>query len=132
MSDDAKSPHPIDVHVGNKVKLRRKFMGISQEELGLAVDVTFQQIQKYEKGSNRISASKLYEISRYLKVPLDYFFDVNMPNDNPVEEIAAEQAVSAFLLTSEGLEIAQSFPKIRKGPTRRKVLDLVRTLTDEN
>lgn len=73
-SDD-EGPNPVDIHVGSKVKSRRLMLGLSQEELANAIGVTFQQVQKYERGTNRISVSRLVDISRSLKVPVDYFMD---------------------------------------------------------
>ena len=68
-------PNPIDVHVGNRVRLRRTRLGMSQERLGEALGLTFQQVQKYERGANRVGASRLYDLSRVLEVPVSYFFD---------------------------------------------------------
>src|ERR1700685_3645842 len=78
-------PSPIDVHVGSRVRLRRTLLGMSQEKLGNAVGLTFQQIQKYERGANRIGASRLFDMSRVLDVPVQFFFD-DMPVENPVAE----------------------------------------------
>jgi transcriptional regulator with XRE-family HTH domain len=115
--------------------MRRKMMGLSQERLAEALGLTFQQVQKYERGSNRISASKLYEIAKFLSVPVSYFFeglsDPSAGRDASGEE-GAEQFVHEFLMTPEGLELAASFPRIKVGRLRRRILDLVRTLTDED
>ena len=126
------TPNPIDVHVGRRVRLRRKQCGLSQGSLGEALGLTFQQVQKYERGANRVSASKLYEISRTLQTPVTYFFD-GLADDGDVAhgDVLSEQAVSDFLLTSEGMELAALFPRIRRGPVRRRILELLRALTDE-
>ena len=133
MEQDDKSPHPIDVHVGSRVKIRRKFLGMSQEALADCLDLTFQQVQKYERGSNRVSASKLYEIAKALKVPVSYFFDGYQGGgeDGTFTSSSSEQHVHDFLTTTEGLELAEAFPRIKTGKHRRRVLDLVLALADE-
>jgi transcriptional regulator with XRE-family HTH domain len=113
--------------------MRRKMLGVSQERLAEALGLTFQQVQKYERGANRISASKLYDIARFLSAPVSYFFEglsdpsegVSAGNDN-----SSEQHVHGFLMTSEGLELAAAFPRIGRSRLRRRILDLVRTLAD--
>jgi transcriptional regulator with XRE-family HTH domain len=116
------------------VRMRRKMLGISQERLADALGLTFQQVQKYERGANRISASKLYEIARFLSAPVSYFFEgLSDPTGAGAgdHDEASEQFVHDFLMTSEGLELAASFPRIRRSRLRRRVLELVRALTDE-
>lgn len=127
-----KKPNPIDLHVGGRVRMRRKFLGLSQEMLADAIGLTFQQVQKYERGSNRISSSKLYDISKSLKVPIQYFFEgiVEAEALEGFSESTSEQYVHGFLMTTEGLELAELFPKIKNPKVRRKVLDLVRSLSD--
>ncbi|ESQ90517.1 Cro/Cl family transcriptional regulator [Asticcacaulis sp. AC460] len=125
-----RGPNPVDLHVGARVRMRRKFLGMSQEGLAEVIDLTFQQVQKYERGSNRISASKLYEISRALKAPVAYFFE-GYGETEAVEgfsESESEQFVHGFLMTTEGIELAEAFPRIRSAKLRRKVLELVRVL----
>lgn len=123
-------PNPVDVHVGSKVRLRRKFLGLSQEALASAIGLTFQQVQKYERGSNRISASKLFEISKKLNTPIGRFFAGLGEEDETgtFVESQSERDVHAFLATSEGIELAHGFRLIAKPLVRRKVLDLVRSL----
>lgn len=136
MPFEDKSPDPIDVHVGARVRFRRKCLGISQEALALAIGLTFQQVQKYERGSNRISASKLYRIAKILSAPMNYFFD-GAPDPDDCERPAdtrsdgPERQVNDFLMTSEGIELAQYFPVIERARTRRRVLDLVRSLAED-
>lgn len=128
--DASKSPNPVDLHVGARVRMRRKFLGLSQEGLAETLDLTFQQVQKYERGSNRISASKLYEISKTLKAPIAYFFE-GYGDGETVEgftESDTEQSVHGFLMTTEGIELAEAFPRIRNAKHRRRMLELVRAL----
>ena len=127
-------PNPIDLHVGSRIRLRRKVLGVSQESLAADLGLTFQQIQKYERGTNRVSASKLYEIARSLQTTTSYFFEgFADPGANPqaVAEYVEEKAAVDFLMTPEGLEMAALFPKIAKGKVRRRILDLVRALTED-
>ena len=128
-------PNPIDLHVGSRIRLRRKVLGVSQESLAADLGLTFQQIQKYERGTNRVSASKLYEIARSLQTTTSYFFEgFADPGANPqaVAEYVEEKAAVDFLMTPEGLEMAALFPKITKGKVRRRILDLVRALTEDS
>jgi len=131
---EGRAPNPVDLHVGGRVRMRRKILGVSQEHLADALGLTFQQVQKYERGANRVSASKLYEIAKTLQVPVSYFFDgLADPMTNDVDEVgaAAERVVTEFLNTPEGLELAEMFPKIGRGRVRRQVLDLVRAMAED-
>ena len=126
-----RSPNPVDLHVGGRVRMRRKMLGVSQERLAEALGLTFQQVQKYERGANRVSASKLYEIARFLSAPVSYFFEgLTDPSDSGEEN--SEQFVHDFLMTAEGLELAAAFPRIRKPRLRRRILDLVRAMAEED
>jgi transcriptional regulator with XRE-family HTH domain len=132
--DQDRAPNPIDLHVGARIRMRRKILGVSQERLADDLGLTFQQVQKYERGANRVSASKLYEIARSLQAPISYFFDGLADPLAAAEQYAPagdDRFVHDFLMTSEGLELATIFPKIRRGRVRRKVLDLVRAMADE-
>lgn len=125
------APNPIDQHVGLRIRLRRKELGISQERLADAIGLTFQQVQKYERAANRVSASKLYEMARALKTSVAYFYEGlpdMTPEDSPLD---ARSAVQAFLMTPEGLELASVFPRLRRPRVRRRVLDLVRAMAEE-
>jgi transcriptional regulator with XRE-family HTH domain len=128
-----RGPNPVDLHVGSRVRMRRKMLGISQERLADALGLTFQQVQKYERGTNRVSASKLYEIASFLSTPVSYFFEGL--SDPATGEAAAsgggEVLAHDFLMTSEGLELAGLFPRIDNAKLRRRVLDLVRALAEE-
>src|SRR5437763_13844160 len=111
-SDDLeRSPNPVDRHVGLRIRLRRKELGISQENLAEAIGLTFQQVQKYERAANRVSASKLWEMARTLKTSIAYFFeglgDTSRP---PTGEVIGPPPAHAFLLSPEGMELAQAFP----------------------
>lgn len=137
MSDETaqpRSPNPVDLHVGGRVRMRRKVLGVSQERLADALGLTFQQVQKYERGSNRVSASKLYEIARFLNAPVSYFFEglADPTSDEANAADGPEQVMHDFLMTAEGLELAAAFPKIPRGRVRRRILDLVRSLADDD
>jgi transcriptional regulator with XRE-family HTH domain len=130
---EARTPNLVDLHVGGRVRMRRKMLGVSQEHLADALKLTFQQVQKYERGSNRVSASKLYEIARALQVPVSYFFDgLADPMMDKADEpgVAADRVLTDFLNTPEGLELAAAFPKVGKAPVRRQILDLVRAMAE--
>lgn len=136
MSDNSKkSANPVDIHVGARIRLRRNMIGLSQEKLGESLGITFQQIQKYEKGMNRVGASRLQAIANILNVPVTFFFD-DMPgqSDKPrgFEEENETTYVVGFLNSSEGIQLARAFAKIGDAKIRRKVLDLVRTLGQED
>ncbi len=130
-----RSPNPVDLHVGGRIRMRRKLLGISQERLADDLGLTFQQVQKYERGANRVSASKLYEIAKSLQTSIAYFFEgLNDPSTAKADGVAdsgAELFVHDFLMTAEGLQLAQLFPKIKKGGVRRRILDLVRAMAEE-
>ncbi len=112
-------PHPIDIHVGERVRARRLLTGLSQDAFASKLGVTFQQVQKYEKGANRISASRLYRISKILNVPVSYFFD----------DMDGQEILSG--LKREGLELVRAFNRIEKPSTRKQVISLIHSLADE-
>ncbi|TFF25447.1 XRE family transcriptional regulator [Jiella endophytica] len=131
MQESKKKPNPIDTHVGSRVRLRRTMLGMSQEKLGEALGITFQQVQKYEKGSNRIGASRLQHISDVLNVPVAYFFE-DAPGSpaqtsSGMSETGSDYVVD-FLSTSEGLQLNRAFVRIADPKVRKRVIDLVRTL----
>jgi transcriptional regulator with XRE-family HTH domain len=130
--EEDRTPNPVDLHVGARVRMRRKLLGVSQEKLADALGLTFQQVQKYERGANRISASKLFEIARFLDVAPSYFFE-GLPTEGrkgSSRTAPAEQSMHEFLMTPEGVELASLLPKLHS-KYRRRVLELVRTLADE-
>ena len=126
-----KSPNPIDKHVGARVRMRRLMVGMSQGKLGEALDVTFQQVQKYEKGANRIGASRLQQLARVLEVPPSYFFE-GAPTGEMTATGFAEPDGNAyvvdFLSTNEGLQLNRAFAAIKDPKVRKKILDLVQSL----
>jgi transcriptional regulator with XRE-family HTH domain len=135
MADTKKKPNPIDIHVGSRVRLRRTMLGFSQEKLGESLGITFQQIQKYEKGANRIGASRLQNISTILKTPISFFFD-DAPDSSGgrvkgMGEANSTNYVVDFLSSSEGLQLNRAFVKISDANVRRKVVDLVKALAAE-
>ncbi len=135
MPDNAKKPNPIDIHVGSRVRLRRTMLGMSQEKLGNALGITFQQIQKYEKGANRIGASRLQQIANVLTVPVAFFFEDAPSGTQAVTGMAEESSttyVVDFLSSSEGLQLNRAFVKIGDPKVRRKIVDLVKSLAEED
>lgn len=130
-----KKPNPVDTHVGSRVRLRRMLLGMSQERLGESMGLTFQQVQKYEKGVNRIGASRLFQISRILDVPVQFFFEEapHIGSDgSPVRGMAepnSEAFIIEFLNSREGLELNRAFVKIADAKVRKSVVDLVRALS---
>ena len=125
-----KAPNPIDKHVGARVRMRRMMLSMSQEKLGDALGLTFQQVQKYEKGTNRIGASRLQQISNILQVPVSFFFDgaPHVPGTGRYEgmsEAPSPAYVSDFLATSDGLALTKAFMRIHDSKLRRRIVDLV-------
>ncbi len=130
MDASLRKPSPVDAHVGARIRLRRKLLGLSQQQLAERLGLTFQQVQKYERGVNRVSASKLYETAQVLQAPVTHFFE-GLDGDSAAQAPPqVETTVTAFLLTTEGMELAALFPRIPKGRMRHQVLELVRTLAD--
>lgn len=134
----ARQAHPVDVHVGGRVRLRRVFLGYSQEKLANALGLTFQQIQKYERGANRISASKLYELSRILSVPVTYFFEGvesegeagagTGPNAGATTTANIHSSDPDFTNQRETLQLISSYYRIPDAKVRAEVLSLLKTL----
>jgi transcriptional regulator with XRE-family HTH domain len=130
--DPERAPNPVDRHVGLRIRMRRKELGISQERLAESIGLTFQQVQKYERAANRVSASKLWEMSRALAAPVGYFYEGLSDVVEPVGFNTPRDSMQDFLMTSEGIELAASFPKIPRGRVRRRILDLVRAMAGES
>jgi transcriptional regulator with XRE-family HTH domain len=135
-----KIPNPIDRHVGSRVRMRRILLCMSQEKLGEALGLTFQQIQKYEKGTNRIGASRLQQISRTLNVPPAFFFDGVPPNDDAggarhefavAEDASSSTFVLDFIATTEGMNLNKAFARIRDPKVRKRIIDLVASIASE-
>ena len=134
MTESKKKPNPIDVHVGGRIRLRRNMVGTSQEKLGEHLGITFQQVQKYEKGTNRVGASRLQAIASILEVPVSYFFE-GAPGGGGAEGFAEDSQtayVVDFLSSTEGLLLNRAFARIGDPKVRRRIIDLVRTLADED
>jgi transcriptional regulator with XRE-family HTH domain len=129
-----KIPNPIDVHVGARVRMRRVLIGMSQEKLGERLSLTFQQIQKYEKGTNRIGASRLQQISEILGVPVAYFFE-GTPVPQPTTATGFSESASTFVVdflsTVEGLQLNKAFIRIEDPRVRKKVVELVKALAKD-
>ena len=131
-------PNPIDVHVGSRVRLRRTLLGMSQEKLGEAIGLTFQQVQKYERGANRIGASRLFDLSRVLDVPVSFFFD-DMPAD---AEMPGEEAVASYVEEKSGgyepdpmakretLELVRAYYRINDASVRKRLFELTKAVAN--
>lgn len=130
-----KVPNPTDKHVGSRVRMRRMMLGMSQEKLGDALSLTFQQVQKYEKGTNRIGASRLQQISNILQVPVSFFFE-GAPDGvgaaSGFGDAPSPTYVSDFLATSDGLALTRAFMRIDDAKLRRKIVDLVEQIAGED
>lgn len=131
-----KAPNPIDKHVGSRVRMRRMMLSMSQEKLGDALGLTFQQVQKYEKGTNRIGASRLQAIANILQVPVSFFFEgaPHGPSGHAstgMSEAPSPAYVSDFLATSDGLSLTKSFMRIKSSKLRRRIVDLVEQIAGD-
>jgi transcriptional regulator with XRE-family HTH domain len=132
-----KKPNPTDTHVGSRIRLRRNMLGMSQEKLGENLGITFQQIQKYEKGTNRVGASRLQAIADILGVPVAFFFedlpghDAAAGNRGFAEDSSASLAME-FCTSSEGLQLNRAFVKITDVKVRRRIIDLVKSLSNDD
>jgi transcriptional regulator with XRE-family HTH domain len=134
----SRRPNPIDVHVGGRVRFRRMLLGMSQEKLGEKLGLTFQQIQKYEKGINRIGASRLFDLAQVLGVPVQFFYE-EAPAGEPLAAMPAgfaekpeENANVDFLRSRDGLELNKAFVRISDAKARRAIVDLVRSLANDD
>ena len=126
-------PHPIDRHVGARVKLRRMILGMSQDALGKALGLTFQQIQKYEKGVNRIGASRLFELSGLLDVPIQFFYDDYGDPASQSPGFAEPDVAETFMdlvNSPEGVQLCRYFAEIKDTKVKRRVLELVKTIAE--
>jgi transcriptional regulator with XRE-family HTH domain len=128
---DDRAPNPIDRHVGLRIRMRRKELGISQEKLAESIGLTFQQVQKYERAANRVSASKLWEMAQALNTNIAYFYEGLGEESSSDPANLSRDVVQDFLLTPEGVELAGTFPRIPQGRLRRKIVELVRAMADE-
>jgi transcriptional regulator with XRE-family HTH domain len=139
-ADKEHLPNPIDVHVGTRVRLRRTLMGMSQERLGEALGLTFQQVQKYERGVNRVGASRLYDLSRVLDVPISFFYD-DMPESLGGMR-AAPRLATGFADAQDGfgddalnrretLELVRAYYRIADAGVRKRMFDLIKSLATD-
>jgi transcriptional regulator with XRE-family HTH domain len=129
--ENKKKPNPTDVHVGSRIRLRRNMLGMSQEKLGESLGITFQQIQKYEKGTNRVGASRLQAISEVLGVPVSFLFEDAPSHDGTLRGLAEDASANLaldFATSSEGLQLNRAFAKIGDAKVRRKIIELVKAL----
>ena len=123
-----KIPNPIDTHVGSRVRMRRLILSMSQEKLADAIGLTFQQVQKYEKGTNRMGSSRLVQIANVLKVPVTFFFE-GTPGQSKLDGKAPSPAyVSNFLATSDGLALTKAFMRIKDAKLRRSIVKTVEVI----
>lgn len=126
-----KAPSPIDVYVGSRVRARRQAVGMSQEKLGDALGLTFQQVQKYEKGTNRVSGSRLQQLSNILQVPIAYFFEGG-PGQLKAKGVAPSSAfVTDFVTSADGLVLAKAFTQIKNVNVRHQIVKLVAEIAGE-
>lgn len=129
--------NPIDQYVGARIRMRRIMLGMSQERLGDAIGLTFQQIQKYEKGINRIGASRLQQVGHVLNVPVEFFFEGApgqnsiLPIDNGFGENATAHYVTEFMSTNEGVHLMQAFLRIKDVKIRKRIVDLIEVMSTE-
>ncbi|MEI8395848.1 MAG: helix-turn-helix transcriptional regulator [Rhodospirillaceae bacterium] len=139
LSRRGEGPNPIDLHVGSRLRLRRTLLGLSQEKLGDAVGITFQQLQKYERGANRISASRLFNLSQVLGVPVAFFYD-DMPESfvlseagdhTTIDEEQSETDEFASMARRETLELVRAYYRISEGGVRRRAFELIKALGGE-
>lgn len=128
-----RSPNPVDTHVGTRVRLRRQVMKMSQEKLGNALGVTFQQVQKYERGSNRVGASRLWKMAQVLDVPVSFFYE-GLGESAPQTEFGEGDqtpVVYEFINSTDGVSLAMAVSKIKNKAVRRQILELARSLAAE-
>ncbi len=126
-------PKPVDIHVGARIRRRRVLLGLSQEQVGHAISLTFQQVQKYENGANRVSSSRLYQLAKLLGVPISFFFDDMPPEISgraPGPADAAESLDDGLLAKLETLKFVRNYHRIPDGETRRYVYDLVQAIAE--
>jgi len=128
-----KQANPIDAQVGSRLRLRRMMFGMSQERLGELLGLTFQQVQKYEKGVNRIGAGRLFEIARILGVPIFYFYESVSEQLANVSGFAETESppVLEFVSSGEGLQLSLAYMRIKDPKVRKRVLDLVKSLSED-
>jgi transcriptional regulator with XRE-family HTH domain len=130
-----KAPNPIDRHVGTRLRMRRVQAGLSQEKLGEALGITFQQVQKYEKGTNRIGASRLQLAAKVLNVPVNFFFEGSDAGAELQPELAdsgPDDSVASFARTAEGVQLISAFLRVKEPKLRKKIIDLISAMDAED
>lgn len=125
-----KTPNTIDKHVGSRVRMRRMMLNMSQEKLGDALGLTFQQVQKYEKGTNRIGASRLHHIAHILQVTPEFFFDGALGQSKGDGNAESPSFISEFLTTTDGLALTKAFSQISSAKLRRRIVALVMEIAE--
>jgi transcriptional regulator with XRE-family HTH domain len=132
-------PNPIDIHVGSRVRFRRMLLGMSQEKLGQKLGLTFQQVQKYEKGINRIGASRLFDLAQVLGVSVEFFYEEAPAGEIPADATSDgfsdktdETTIVDFLRSRDGLELNKAFVRITDPKARRAIVELVRSLAEND
>jgi transcriptional regulator with XRE-family HTH domain len=131
MTQQRSEKDPIDKHVGGRIRMRRMMLGMSQSGLGDALGITFQQVQKYEKGTNRVGASRLQHIAHILRVPVEFFFEDALsgePTQTFSKETSPTADINEFMATRDGLALAKAFMKISNMKLRRQIASLVTDL----
>lgn len=132
------TPHPVDVHVGRRLRLKRTILGLSQESVGKEIGVTFQQIQKYERGINRMGASRLFDFAKALGVPVSYFFEGY--GDYAMDEVSAyalgEPTAANYehekVNNRETLEVMRAYYRIKSPAVRKRIIDLIKAMAEDN
>lgn len=125
----ARTVTPVDQHIGARIRLRRKTLDISQSELGKKLGVTFQQVQKYERGANRVSGSRFHDLAKILECDVQYFFDgLDTPLTNDVER---SESLYDFITSADGIDLAAAFERIKSHKVRRRFIDLLLSIGDE-
>ncbi len=131
-------PNPVDIHVGARVRLRRTLLGMSQEKLGEAIGLTFQQVQKYERGTNRVSASRLYDLSGVLDVPVQFFFDemANEVSDQAprlragIEDAQTIEFEPEPMAKRETLELVRAYYRVKDPKVRKRIFELCKAMSN--
>jgi transcriptional regulator with XRE-family HTH domain len=123
-----RSPDEIDIHVGRRIRMRRKLLGLSQSELADGLGLTFQQVQKYERGVNRLSASRLYQVARFLKTPISYYFDGLPLIEGDDGHLERERQIAASIATADGYDLATAFGAIARPDLQRLLVRLAQEL----
>lgn len=130
MSEKKKQANPIDIHVGSRIRMQRNLVGLSQEKLGEKLGITFQQIQKYEKGANRVGASRLQTLADILGVQVNFFFE-GLKHDTEPSGFA-ETSREEFCSSNEATQLLRAFARIRDSKIRRQILDLAKALSEKD